>query len=183
MSRQAVFVRTVAALSLGVLLASQGCVWRWGAATEHRPAVEQELEPDRKRSNHPATWSPDPRLVERGILESMSGGLAPRDDSPSWRGPSHTAGSYATGERPGVNTLSEWRSRRQELDERVAKRIEEENAKPGPADFRGDRAPKPATHEGTLEAWEQWKADRGFQPIDLDPNPTPPPAPRERKGQ
>lgn len=162
-----------ASLLLVLVTLPPGCAMSFGGAREHRPAIQAELEPQRPASTYRSTWSPDSRLMERAILESVRDGGSPRDDSPTWMGPARTAGASATGERPGVSSRVELDSRQKEREERVARRVEQDNKAPDP---------RPADVERTLDLWEQLKADRGFAPIDLDPKPKPPPPVGEKKG-
>ena len=159
--------------SLSLDPATPGIVINWGGPTEHRPAIAQELDSLHEPSPYRTSWQPDPAIVERGILQSM-GTEAPRDDSPSWRGPSHTAFAAGTGERPDVSSAKELAVRRKEYDERVAAHQGEERARA--------LAPRPGDLDRALSSWEEWKAKRGYAPIEISPPPPPGPEPPEKKG-
>src|SRR5581483_1963310 len=145
-----------APLLAGALLAP-GCAMSFGGAPEHRPAIQAELDSE-PTTTFRSTWSPDARLMERAILESVKDGGSPRDDSPTWRGPAYTAGAHATGERPGVSNSAERAARREEHDEHVGKRTAKEQ----------DPLPRREEVDRVLDAWGQWQAERGVPPIDLD---------------
>jgi hypothetical protein len=129
-----------------VVALAPGCTISWGGPAEHRPAIAQELDSLRKPSPSPSTWSPDPTVVERAMLGPSLGGAAPTDDSPTWLGPSHTALATATGDRPGVSSEKELDVRRQEYEDHVAGRVDEERRSPEPRPWEVDRA---------LSLWEE----------------------------
>jgi hypothetical protein len=148
-----------------LLALSSGCALEWGGATEHRPAIQSELEADRPHTSYRETWHPDRGDIERGILESVRDGGPPRDDSPTFLGPSHTVWANGTADRPGVSDPKELRSRLEEHEERASAHVEEERKGPEPS---------PAAIGRAVEAWQEWQVEHGIAPIDLSPLPPPP---------
>ncbi|HZU99432.1 MAG TPA: hypothetical protein VFF73_22175, partial [Planctomycetota bacterium] len=119
------------------------------------------------------TWSPAPGPFEKGMLQSVSS-RSPRDDSPSWQGPSHTAGAI------GADTSSPGEVSAR-LDE--VKEYHDAHDTPRSADPTKPSAtssPPAADLDHALDVWESWKAERGIAPVDLSP--PKPTRPDEKKG-
>jgi hypothetical protein len=170
MSRSWIVLVTLASgCSSAISLDARGIGLEWGGSTVHRPAIAAELDSLYKPSR--ASWQPDPAVVERGILQSM-GTEAPRDDSPFWRGPAHTAFASGTAEQPDASSAKELAVRRKEYEERVQAHQDELRAR--------ENAPRPGDVDRALSAWDEWKTEHGYAPIDISP--APPPEPPDKKG-
>jgi hypothetical protein len=170
-----------------LIIVSSGCTITWGGPTEHRPAIEAELEADRPRTI--SSWRPADDPIDRGAVENVMDGRR-RDDAPSFQGPSSTIGATAAGDPADGIDPREAPAALEKLGKALVGRDERGSGRAREGTNRGEwgggpppgREPGPsaADVDRALGFWEEWKAEHGFAPVDLSKVPPAPDA--DRKG-